>query len=215
MTSVVIEQLGAPAGSRAEQAADVARRRAVDVLAGRTVWCITTTEAGRPQADALCECMTWASDGAVDARRVDLELPAELWDLADPERYAEAARAGDGLAAADATADDVVVLQDPMAAALAHGLRDRGPHVVWQMGSEADWQLLEPETRGVDAYVIAWPGLGLAAIMSAPARVAAKRCADAPSARLRWSSVLADVVRDDRDETVGGTRHAKPAVAAR
>jgi hypothetical protein len=215
VTSVVIEQLGAPAGSRAAQAADAAHRRAVDALAGRTVWCVTATAPGRVHADALCECVAWASDGAVDARRIDIEHSEDLWDLGDSERYGEAARTGDGLAAADAVADDVVVLHDPMSVALAHGIRDRGPHVVWELDPGAEWQLLELEARDVDAFVIAWPGVGLAAIMSAPDRVTAKRYADASSARLRWSSILADVVRDDRDETVGGTRHAKPTVAAR
>jgi hypothetical protein len=32
---------------------------------------------------------------------------------------------------------------------------------------------------------------------------------------LGWTSLLADVVHNDRDETVGGTRHVRPLVAAR
>jgi len=30
-----------------------------------------------------------------------------------------------------------------------------------------------------------------------------------------WATALAEVIRDDRAETVGGTLHARPVVAAR
>jgi hypothetical protein len=38
---------------------------------------------------------------------------------------------------------------------------------------------------------------------------------DRDSGDLAWASALADVVVGDRDERVGGTRHARPAVAVR
>jgi hypothetical protein len=61
---------------------------------------------------------------------------------------------------------------------------------------------------------------GVAAFMAAPDAVAAN---EATSARgtgdwdpeAGWSRLLADVVRGGREEHVGGTRHARPAVAAR
>jgi len=33
--------------------------------------------------------------------------------------------------------------------------------------------------------------------------------------RVAWATALAEVIRDDRAETVGGTLHARPVVAAR
>jgi hypothetical protein len=83
-------------------------------------------------------------------------------------------------------------------------------------------------TAGIDAYVTAWsppaerPGVvveRIAAVMPHADTVAAK---DIPAAMasgeprlLAWSTVLADVVRGDRDETVGGTLHARPSVPVR
>jgi hypothetical protein len=63
----------------------------------------------------------------------------------------------------------------------------------------------------VDAYVTRW-GRGLAAVMPSADLVTVKA---EPDTELGWTSVLADVVRGDRDETVGGTLHPRPAVAAR
>ena len=61
---------------------------------------------------------------------------------------------------------------------------------------------------------------GVTAFMAAPDAVAAN---EATSERgtgdwdpeVGWSRLLADVVRGGREEHVGGTRHARPAVAAR
>jgi len=39
--------------------------------------------------------------------------------------------------------------------------------------------------------------------------VAREALRDAETVELGWTSALADIVRDDRDETVGGTRHAR------
>jgi hypothetical protein len=79
------------------------------------------------------------------------------------------------------------------------------------LGTREAWQFLRSCTTGVDAYVTRW-GSGLAAVMPAADVVAVR--AD-PDRAFGWRRALADVIRGDRDETVGGTRHPRPAVAAR
>jgi hypothetical protein len=66
-----------------------------------------------------------------------------------------------------------------------------------------------------------WPRGGsvdrrIAALIPAVDAVAAMDVDEAPSSSdLAWSIALADVVCADRAESVGGTLHARPAVAAR
>ena len=73
------------------------------------------------------------------------------------------------------------------------------------------WSFLRSHTAGVDAYLMRW-GDGMAAVMPSADLVTI----DAePDMGLMWMSVLADVVSGDRDETVGGTLHPRPVVAAR
>ena len=60
----------------------------------------------------------------------------------------------------------------------------------------------------------------IAAALPSPAVLAAKEVPasgmDAQSLHNRgWSTLLADIVDRDRGESVGGTRHARPAVPAR
>ena len=108
---------------------------------------------------------------------------------------------------------DVVVLHDPVAAGLAEALRERGAHVV------LDAEGTTARARAVDAYLVAWrpPGaLGLAAVIPAAGAVSAKEVEPERADRaLAWSTLLADVLRADRGETVGGTLHPRPAVAPR
>jgi hypothetical protein len=117
--------------------------------------------------------------------------------------------------------DDVVLLHDALTALLAEAVRERGAHAVWCVsvaaparsgpGAREAWRFLRSLTTGVDAYVTRW-GRGLAAVMPSADLVTARA---EPDTKLGWIGVLADVVRGDRDETVGGTRHPRPAVAAR
>jgi hypothetical protein len=132
--------------------------------------------------------------------------------------------------------DDVVVACDSAAALLAQPVRERGAHVVWQVtirprrarASLPAWRFVHRATPAFDAYATTWSTplprgceqRGVAAFMAAPDAVAAN---EATSERgtgdwdpeVGWSRLLADVVRGGRDEHVGGTRHAQPAVAAR
>ena len=107
-------------------------------------------------------------------------------------------------------ADDIVLLDD---ATPAGAVRECGAHAVVRTRA-----LPHAAAGAVDAYVITWtvggaPACRLAAIMPRAATVAEKHMGDIGD-DLAWSSLLADVVGADRDERVGGRRHARPAVAA-
>jgi hypothetical protein len=81
------------------------------------------------------------------------------------------------------------------------------------------WRSLHRRKPCLDAYITDWPPRGIAAFISAPDLVSAKevQAGGQPQSldELGWTSLLADVVAGDRDETVGGTLHARPSVAAR
>jgi hypothetical protein len=106
-------------------------------------------------------------------------------------------------------ADDVVVLHDRRAPEHTQALRELGAHVVWHIARRPP----EP-AQAVDAYLMTWDH-GLAALMPRAGIVVAKDVVDGVDDALGWDSLLADVVHSDRDETVGGTRHARPVVAPR
>jgi hypothetical protein len=220
---LTIEQLHA----RDERALGERRRRSDDALAGRTVWCITTLSAGDALDEALSACL--AGVDCVDTERLRLQATAEILELAARVASMRGGTAVQRLRALSLEAsaaeplvgvspEDVVVAHDPLAAILASGSRDRGAHVVWDETNEGvvvAWQLVREATPAADAHLTVVPGVGIAAVMAAPSRVAAKRCEDAEITGLGRLAALADIVRDDRDETVGGTLHARPAVAAR
>jgi hypothetical protein len=123
----------------------------------------------------------------------------------------------------------VVVLNDPIAAALALAIRERGAHAVWQasIGSwegnaVAAWRFLHQTHPPLDAYVTGWrsagvpsPGrTGIAAYISARRVIEAKDAdagnSDQPNENLVWTTALADVVTEDRAERVGGQAPRPP-----
>jgi hypothetical protein len=108
-------------------------------------------------------------------------------------------------------AEDIVMLDD---ADLSAVVRECGAHAVVRVRV-----LPRGPVSAVDAYLIAWRGgasLGrhLAAVMPHSGRVV-EADIRGPGDDLAWSSVLADLVAADRDEHVGGRRHARPAVPVR
>jgi len=113
---------------------------------------------------------------------------------------------------------DVVVLRERPAPELMESLRELGAHVVWHVARRPP-----APAPAVDAYVMTWyarPRAGrrdhnLAALMPCARIVVAKDLVAGMDDELGWTSLLADVVHNDRDETVGGTRQARPAVAPR
>jgi hypothetical protein len=187
VASLLLEQFRAPSGMRDLRAFESARTRTLAELAGRTVWC-----AGGVAAEALRRRLHWAVDAGIEA--LPLRLPAAE-DLVD-----------------DVRPDDIVVVHDPLTAAGAEAIRERGAHAVWHVLAPR-----EP-APAIDAYVMTGrTGDGaqiLLAVMPRAGIVAAKEI-QGGYRDVGWTSLLAHVVRTDRDECVGGTLHARPAVAPR
>lgn len=188
-----------------------------------------TRTAASQFSDALSET------GAADVRRLDVDVDEPLQQLArrlqdvlaratvapalapeERELLAAGVIAAERLVGTYVHPGDVVVLHDTPTAALALALRERGAHAVWRARpGPATSALVDLLTGGMDAYVDARPGQ-MVAVMPAPGTVVAKQvpaggALDADG----WNALLADVVHGDRAEHVGGTRHARPGVAAR
>lgn len=254
MTSFVIEQFHMPNTQRSARRLDSARRRAVEQLAGRSVWCIAAAPTETPAADALERCLCGIRDQGVAPQRTQLQLREPLIGLmerldamlrgvtllgpafgaGEEDALRKGRQDGDTLIPDQVTAGDVVVLHDPIAAALAPAIRERGAHAIWRTSigrwegnASAAWRFLHRSSPALDAYVIAWRSgptaprahAGVAAYIAAAGVVSAKEVdADRPGSdyeEIGWTTLLADVVRDDRAERVGGTVHARPSVAAR
>lgn len=163
-----------------------------------------------------------------DAKRAD--LPREAQKL-----YAQAAAQG-GLFEAGVGAGDVVVAHDALSALLVEAVREHGAHAIWHLclrgssstsGARQALEFVRRFTPGVDAYVITWRERrphreifeSVAAAMPSAGILASKefpsRSAGVEPRRLAWRMALAEIVRSDRDECVGGTLQPRPTVAAR
>lgn len=163
-----------------------------------------------------------------DSRRAGLPL-------AEQQSYAEAATRTDMLEACVGDGD-VVVAHDALSALLITAVRERGAHAIWRVslrgslatsGARQALEFVRRFTPGVDAYVITWHERGrrgetvesVAAAMPSAGILASKEF-PSPSAwveprRLAWRMALAEIVRSDRGECVGGTLQPRPTVAAR
>lgn len=241
MTSLLIQYFGAPSSGREARALDSARRRAVDELAGRTVWCASGLRASGDSAGLLRSSLRWAGDDGVVASRLDVLAGEPLQELAErldemlhgapyarpgageQEICADGMRGGETLIGPDVRADDVVVVHDPLTALLAQAIRERGAHAVWHVGIAPGapgaavrdaLAFVRRFTSGLDAYVLR-SGAHVTALMPSADIVADAEVHGDPYRDVGWGSTLAAVVHADRDETVGGTRHARPAVAVR
>jgi trehalose synthase len=246
----MIERVDHPTSGRGLRALDGARRRAVDELGGRTVWCATALASRRAAAALLRGRLQWGGRD-VACNLLDLQPEQELRDLgekldqmlagrsstplSDGEREICAARVSNGEDLARSVApDDVVVVHDPVSAMLVQPLRERGVHTVWHTrvaaplpATDAGRSFLHRFTTGLDAYLATWsePSADgtmverIVALMPSADLVAGREIpaafASGEPRQIGWSSVLAEVVHGDRDETVGGTRHARPKVPAR
>jgi hypothetical protein len=241
VTSLLLQHLGAPSSAREARALDSARKRAVDELAGRTVWCASALRASGDSAGLLRSSLRWAGDDGVIASRLDVLAGEPLRQLAErldemlhgaayghpgageQEIYADGMRVGETLVGPDVRADDVVVAHDPLTALLAQAIRERGAHTVWHVsvapgapGAAVREALafVRRFTSGLDAYVVR-SGAHVTALMPSADIVADTEAHGDPYRDVGWGSMLAAVVHADRDETVGGRRHPRPAVAAR
>jgi hypothetical protein len=181
----MMEEVGVPSSVRSSRAFESARRRAVDELAGRTVWCAAALPEGQASADRLRAYLQWAETGDVVAGTLEVDVADEpLRALAqrldrmltgaaassarlgpaDREIYTEGTEGSEALVGAGVGHDDVVVLHDALTAMLVEAIRERGAHAVWhvQMGvaprdaaGEA-WTFLRRYTPAVDAYLTTW-----------------------------------------------------------
>jgi hypothetical protein len=198
----MIEHLGPVPSRRDLRVLGLLRQRALDALAGRTIWSIAALPAGRADAEAL---------------RPILERPVEEGTDVPPLVRTDVAEG--------ASAGDLVLLHDALAALQARAARDCGAHAILLVHSS---QPLPESSSGADAYVLAWSralGRGLvadrlAAFMPSAGLVAAfahTRESPAPERpdEVSWNAVLAEVVQSDRMEAVGGRLHPRPAVALR
>jgi hypothetical protein len=188
VASLLLELFRAPSSTRDARAFDSARRRALTELAGRTVWCVGGAFAWR-----LRTHLEWAGDNGVAAAWLQV-------------------REGEDLVA-DVRRGDIVVLDDSRTATPAQAIRERGAHAIWRVIAPR-----EP-APAIDAYVMTGrtaDGVQIAAaLMPGTGIVTAKEMRGVMYRDVGWSSLLADVVRTDREECVGGTLHARPAVAPR
>ena len=151
----------------------------------------------------------------------------------EEDAYRKGRQDGDALLPGDVQAGDVVVLHDPIAAALARPIRDRGAHAIWST-SIGRWESgvcglavsapLEAGSRRVYHRVAIRSARQDRRgpdrrIHRAPSVISAKEVDASRSGQgyeeIGWTTLLADVVRDDRAERVGGTVRARPSVAPR
>ena len=224
MTSLVTERLDTAGSERVAHALGAAGDRVAEVLAGRTVWCATAVAAADLPADQLRSRLDGAGPGVMAA---SLQLIA-VTD--QPDR-----RAGAPAVSPSVRPDDLVVAHDAPTALLAQAVRDQGAHAVWRLragvaspaSARAALDLLGRFRFCVDAYLLSWTERDthgelierVVAAMPAAGIVASKEFpfgfhADDPR-RLAWRMALAEVIRTDREEAVGGTLHPRPTVAAR
>lgn len=183
MTSLVIEQFHTPDTHRRARRLESVRRRAAERLAGRSVWCIAAALTEEAAADALEHCLRAAHDDGVAPHRTLLRLGEPLQGLmerldailggvttlgsalgpVEEDAYQRGRQDGDTLLPGELQAGDVVVLEDPIAAALAQPIRDRGAHAIWstsigrwETGVSAAWRFLHRLRPALDAYITAW-----------------------------------------------------------
>jgi hypothetical protein len=143
-----------------------------------------------------------------DSRR---ERARDEWAAAEMAGRTVWCLAGDRPPAGTVEPEDVVVLADPRAMASAVAARERGGHVVLLgIGATPADAFLFGERRAsvggrrVERIALTMPTSRMVALAEVDL-----------SQRSAWMRLLAAIVHDDRRELVGGTRRARPLVAAR
>jgi hypothetical protein len=213
VTNVVVEQFQAPDTRRCAKMLELAHSRAMEQLAGRLTWVI-----GAGQGDPVRPA-SLRFDEAHDALTMQ-RIPFPT---------------GESLAiliVLHVRAGDILVIRDSAAIGVSRMARECGAHVIWdrrvtprRSGSTVDMPPPRSHAPALDAWLTAWTTGGrraprrLAAFIGAPDMLSAKEmgagAADDSYEQLGWTSLLADVVREDRAERVGGTVAARPSVARR
>jgi hypothetical protein len=189
VTSLTTERFGRPTSARGGRAFELARQRALDGLAGRTVWCATALPGGRALAFALRDCLDHVGEPGVSSRSLNVPASDELRLLGDRltvmlagdtpgtsrlgpedhEVYDDGISRGEALVSERVAPDDVVVLDDAITAALARAVRERGAHAIWHVSVRRTHRapaaddaraFLRPYASVLDAYVMTWPQEG-------------------------------------------------------
>ena len=216
MTSLLVEHFDTAGGTRVTRAAGGRRRpgRRRPGGAHRVV---------RRQG-AVAPCPGRAAAGPRDRRRTGRV-----------RRDAALRGRGHDAAADWVRPDDVVIAHDAHTLRLSEAVREHGGHAVFRFragfvptaSAQAALELLAEMPACIDAYLLSWQedhGHGevverVVAAMPAAGIIAAKEFALGVPGEdprpLAWRMAVAEVVRTDRQEAVGGMLHAKPAVAAR
>jgi hypothetical protein len=191
MTDLLFENFADYSGTRDSRVLALARARADEGLAGRSVWYAMALASSAGRARALQGCVPAARRAGLlqlapeeplrrIARRLDAMLAragADALDRADADELGDAILRGERIAGEEIGSGDVVVLDDPLGLVLAPALRERGAHAVLYVrpgsaharatvGRAAP--VLRPCGAAVDARVMVWRERG---------RVGAKRIA--------------------------------------
>jgi hypothetical protein len=184
-----------------------------------------------------------AVEAAEPPAALSRQLDAMLAGVPSPQPLGAAARAAyargaelAGPSVGRVAPGDVVVLHDCFTVSLAAPLRERGAHVVWHLRMRSGSRvpcvraamafLDQGGAAAVDAVVIdEWEGVDgeerVTALVPAAALLDVREASsggDAARARrvgLAWTSLLGDIVEEDRTDHVGGTIRARPVIAAR
>jgi hypothetical protein len=155
-------------------------------------------------------------------------------DLGEAERDAYA-RASLSEELFGVSGEDVVVVHDALSAIAIRPARELGAHAVWRIqapgvprsAARHALEFLQAFTPGINAYLLRWEERGphgealenVAAALPSAGLLAAKefpiRSRDGAPRRLAWTMALAEIVRNDRGERVGGTLRPCPTVASR
>lgn len=201
MTSLVVERFDTPGSARDIRAFGAADERSADVLGGRTVWCT----AGEPAAGAATRELRACLGGAGRA------LTAAALPLQEPDER---------LRILAQQIDEMLTGHDAGRPGL--GRRDGR---IYSKGATESERLIGDGVCPRDV-VVAHDVLSAVLCEAARdrgahavrrVRIARRWINPARQAldRLAWRMALAEVVRSDRDEAVGGTLHPRPTVAAR
>jgi hypothetical protein len=179
-----------------------------------------------------------AEPPAALARQLDAMLagtpsPGPL-GAAEQATYARGAELAEQAVGGRVAPGDVVVLQDCFTVSFAAALRERGAHAIWHLrrrsgapcgraaidfldrgGAAAVDAVVIDERRGIDGeerIAALIPAAGLLDVRQASPGGDAARTA---RVALAWTSLLGDIVEEDRTDHVGGTIRVRPLIAPR
>ncbi|HEU5252157.1 MAG TPA: hypothetical protein VFU16_02385 [Solirubrobacterales bacterium] len=218
MAAVHSDRIGIPAGLHERRVLAWLRSRADDSLAGRRAWSAASLSGGHAAGWRLRNLLK----NHLEIDPLAVEVAA---GVSQPPPSGGAVRPG-----------DIVILHDCFTASFAAVLRDHGAHTVWHLSGRSG-----SPAPGVKAAIDFFDRSGAAAVdavvveervpIGGPERVTAlvpasrlldirevplgDEAARAERVALAWTSLLGDIVEEDRADHVGGTIQARPVVAAR